>query len=123
MDGMGSCRGVLASREYKGPEALPWKQLRILALDSKHKDELIENTSLDPQQKDHVRRHLAGVDNGMFGNPLFLSLLCRYIKKNSEGPTNDLDLLGSHIRSLAERDPRYLLDRYSLSPKALLNGG
>jgi hypothetical protein len=122
MDGMGSCKGVLASREYKGPEALPWKQLRILTLDAKHKDELIENTSLDSEQKNQVRRHLSGTENAIFGNPLFLSLLCRHIKKIGEAPTNDLDLLGSHIRSLAERDPKYLLEKYGFSPADLLTG-
>ena len=35
LEGMGECRGILASREFKGPEALPWKKIRILPLNSR----------------------------------------------------------------------------------------
>jgi hypothetical protein len=97
MDGMGACQGVLASREYKGPEALPWQKLRILPLKSQKQEELIDNTFLTGNQKDFVRQHLATVETGIFGNPLFMSLLCLYIGDNEKAPSNDHDLLINHI--------------------------
>lgn len=122
MDGMGACRGVLASREYKGPEALPWQKLRILPLSQKRQDELIDNTYLNNSHKTLVRQHLATVGGGIFGNPLFMSLLCRYVGDTKKCPTNDFDLLLRHIDRLAERDPAYILKQYGLNKGQLLEG-
>lgn len=72
MDGMGACRSVLASREYKGPETLPWHKLRIMQLNQTRQDELIDNTFLSAPHKTLVRQHLATLGGGIFGNPLFL---------------------------------------------------
>jgi hypothetical protein len=122
MDGMGACRGVLASREYKGPEALPWQKLRILPLSQQRQDELIDNTYLNNPQKTLVRQHLATVGGGIFGNPLFMSLLCRYVGDTKKCPINDFDLLLRHIDRLAERDPAYILKQYGLNEEQLLDG-
>ncbi|MBS4099234.1 MAG: NACHT domain-containing protein, partial [Sulfuricella sp.] len=122
MDGMGTCRGVLASREYKGPEALPWQKLRILQLNQQRQDELIDNTYLNNQNKRLVRQHLATVGGGIFGNPLFMSLLCRYIGDTQECPSNDYDLLLRHIERLAHRDPGYIQKQYGLTEMQLLEG-
>lgn len=122
MDGMGACRGVLASREYKGPEALPWQKLRILPLSQQRQDELIDNTYLNNQYKTLVRQHLATVGGGIFGNPLFMSLLCRYVGDTQKCPANDYDLLLRHIERLAQRDPAYILKQYGLNESQLLEG-
>ncbi|MFA5825353.1 MAG: ATP-binding protein [Gallionellaceae bacterium] len=122
MDGMGACRGVLASREYKGPEALPWQKLRILQLNQQKQDELIDNTYLTNQYKTLVRQHLATVGTGIFGNPLFMSLLCRYVGDTQKSPANDYDLLLRHIERLAHRDPEYILKKYGLNEAQLLEG-
>jgi energy-coupling factor transporter ATP-binding protein EcfA2 len=122
MDGMGVCRGILASREYKGPEALHWQKLRILPLKSPRQEELISNTFLTEDQKHLVRQHLATVETGIFGNPLFMSLLCRYIGDNQKVPNNDHELLINHIHRLAWRDPDYVQRKYNLNAKQLLEG-
>ena len=121
MDGMGACRGVLASREYKGPKALIWQKLRILPLNQRRQDELIDNTFLTNYQKSMVQQYLATVETGIYGNPLFLSLLCRYIGDKQQGPRNDYDLLLRHIQHLAERDTEYILKKYGLSANQLLD--
>lgn len=46
MDGLGPCRGILASREFKGPESLPWDKFRILPLSKHRQIELIDNSFL-----------------------------------------------------------------------------
>jgi NACHT domain len=122
MDGMGACRGVLASREYKGPEVLPWQKLRILQLNQQRQDELIDNTYLSNQHKTLVRQHLATMGSSIFGNPLFLSLLCRYVGDTQKVPANDYDLLLRHIERLAERDPDFILKQYGLNELQLLEG-
>lgn len=112
----------MASREYKGPEALPWQKLRILPLKQPRQEELIENTFLTEDQKDLVRQHLATVETGIFGNPLFMSLLCRYIGDNQKVPNNDHELLINHIDRLGRRDPDYIQKKYSLDAEQLLKG-
>jgi len=122
MDGMGACRGVLASREYKGPEALPWKKLRVLPLSRQRQDELIDNTYLGSREKNLVRQHLATVETPIFGNPLFISLLCRYVGDTGTTPSNDHDLLVRHLSRLAQRDPEFMKKKYELDSVQLLEG-
>ncbi len=120
--GMSSCRGVVASREFKGPETLPWQKFRILPLNSQKKEEVIGNSFLKPEQKEIVRRHLATNESSIHNNPLFLTLLCRYVKEENAAPINDHDLLSRHIERLAYRDPDYTKKRYTLTPEQLLQG-
>ncbi len=116
------CRGLVASREFKGPDALPWKKLRILPLTEERQAALVENTFLSPEQKDLIRRHIAYGGSGLNNNPMFLNLLCRYVKELNQVPLNDYQLLSGHIQRLAHRDADYLQRRYGYSAEQLLQG-
>jgi|GEM_PF-901085 len=122
LEGMGECKGILASREFKGPEALPWKKLRILSLTGEKQDELIDNSFLNESQMSLVRQHLANSHSSIGATPLFLTLLCRYVKDEQRGPNNDHDILLQHIERLARREPAYLQRKYKLSVEDLING-
>jgi hypothetical protein len=122
LEGMGECKGILASREFKGPEALPWKKLRILQLSGAKQDELIQNSFLNARQMSLVRQHLATSDSSIGATPLFLTLLCRYIRDEQKAPNNDHDILLQHIERLARREPEYLQRKYKLSVEELVNG-
>ncbi|WP_455922318.1 NACHT domain-containing protein [Pseudomonas putida] len=122
LEGMGECKGILASREFKGPEALPWKKLRILPLSGVKQDELIQNSFLSLQQMGLVRQHLATSDTCIGATPLFLTLLCRYVRDEQRGPNNDYDILLQHVERLARREPEYLNRRFKLSVEQLVNG-
>lgn len=122
IEGMGACKGVLASREFKGPEALPWKKFRILPLHSDKQHELIRNAFLNPDQERVALHHLAQPGGTLGTTPLFLTLLCKYVKSENRAPINDYDLLSLHIDRLARRDPHYLERKYGLTPDNLLAG-
>jgi len=122
LETMSDCRGILASREFKGPESLPWQKFRILPLSNERQDELVNNSFIQPNQKQIVRQHLVASASNLRQNPLFLTLLCRYVKQENRAPINDHDLLSKHIIRLAERDPDYTLKKHGLSPAQLLNG-
>lgn len=122
LEGMGECKGILASREFKGPEALPWKKLRILPLSGAKQDELIQNSFLNPLQMSLVRQHLAISDSSIGSTPLFLTLLCRYIRDEQKSPNNDHDILIQHVERLARREPDYLQRKYKLSVEELVDG-
>lgn len=122
LEGMGECKGILASREFKGPEALPWKKLRILPLSVEKQDELIRNSFLNEQQTDLARQHLASSHSSIGTTPLFLTLLCRYVRDEQRAPANDHDILLQHIERLARREPEYLQRKYHLTPEQLIAG-
>lgn len=122
LEGMGECRGVLASREFKGPEALPWKKIRILPLSGEKQDELIRNSFLNENNLNLVRQHLATPHTSIGTTPLFLTLLCRYVRDEKRAPSNDHDILFRHIERLARREPEYLHRKYKLSPENLMVG-
>lgn len=122
LDGMGECRGVLASREYKGPSSLPWSKFRILPLGVDRQSRLVENSFLDDGQIRRVQQHLAVGASSLGNNPLFLTLLCRHVKDGGQLPVNDNKLLASHIARLAYRDVDYISKKYGLTPEDLLVG-
>lgn len=122
LEGMSSCRGVLASREFKGPNALSWQKIRILPLHEIRQEQLIENSFLEPNQKSIVHLHMASNKSSLRNNPLFLTLLCRYVKDNNQPPINDHDLLSGHIDRLARRDEDYIQRKYGLTSGQLIEG-
>ncbi|HHN8238915.1 TPA: NACHT domain-containing protein [Klebsiella quasipneumoniae] len=122
LEGMGECKGILASREFKGPEALPWKKIRILPLSGEKQDELIRNSFLSEHSMDLVRQHLANSHSSIGTTPLFLTLLCRYVRDEHRAPGNDHDILLQHIDRLTRREPEYLQRKYNLSPEDLMIG-
>ncbi len=121
LEGMGECKGVLASREFKGPEALAWNKFKILPLSEDKQAELVSNALLTPEQESTVLRHI-GHSSVLASTPLFLSLLCRYVKENKNAPSHDYDLLSNHINRLANKDRDYIKRKYSLTPDDVLLG-
>jgi hypothetical protein len=119
-EGMSACQGVLASREFKGPDALPWKKFKILPLSSLRQEELIANSFLPPEQMTIAAQHVASSGSGFLTNPLFLTLLCRYVKEENRPPTNDNELLLRHLSRLANREPDYVKRRYGFNPSELI---
>lgn len=122
MDGLGSCRGVLASREYKSPGTLAWPKLKILQLSEAKQEELVRRTFLTEEQKTIALRAISTSSSSVYKNPLFLTLLCRYVKENSSQPKNEHHLLHGHVKSLASRDTAYVTEKWGFSPSQLLAG-
>jgi hypothetical protein len=120
--GMSGCRGVVASREFKGPDALPWQKFRILPMSMRRKRELVDNYFLPPTLRTVVLKQLDLTENTLYANPLFLTLLCRHVKEEKAPPVSDLGLLDKHLDRLAERDSDFLLRRYSMAPRELIDG-
>lgn len=121
MDGLGACRGVLASREFKSPKALPWPRIRILPLSERLQEELVGNTFLKKNQKALALSAITTSSTSTYRNPLFLTLLCRFIRENNSSPKNEHDLLYRQVESLASRDSEYVQSRWGLRPGELLS--
>ncbi|WP_075256235.1 NACHT domain-containing protein [Herbaspirillum camelliae] len=122
MSGMSECQGLVASREFKGPESIPWQKLRLLALDNRRQLELIRNAELTNVQATIVRTQLGNSQAGIYKNPLFLSLLCRFVKDHEKAPEHSHALLMDHIVELADRDRDWIEKNTRLWPNDLLIG-
>jgi hypothetical protein len=122
LDGVGDCKAVVASREFKGPRQLPWHKIRILPLRDLRQRELIGQAFLSLDHKRLVERHVVYSDPHTYRNPMFLGLLCRFVKDMNVTPTNDHELLARHIDRLAHRDAKYLREKFAYSPDSLLEG-
>jgi hypothetical protein len=119
MDGLGDCRGVLASREFKSP-ILHWPKLRILQLDESKQLELIDRTFLPEQKKSIAKAAVSVSSSATYRNPLFLTLLCNFVKKNGVAPQNEHELLIDHVSQLAQRDREYVFKIWGLKPADLM---
>ena len=82
----------------------------------------MDNTFLCESEKETVRQHIASSSSNLHQNPLFLALLCRYVKAEKHSPANDYALLERHIARLAARDVEHTKTRYGLSPDELIEG-
>jgi hypothetical protein len=122
LTGMIPCRGILASREYKGPDSLPWPKFRILPLSEDRQRRLINNSFLPDNNRDTVREHVLLSSSAIYRNPLFLSLLCRFVKDEGTAPTTDHDMLLRHIERLANREEDYIHRKYKITPAELIDG-
>jgi hypothetical protein len=120
MDGLGSCHGVLASREFKSPKTIPWPRLRILPLSERLQEELIGNTFLSKSLKKLSLRTVLTSPSSIYRNPLFITLLCRYVRDNNDYPKNEHELLYRHVESLISRDDEFVEKKWGYSPAGLL---
>lgn len=117
--GMNLCRGIIASRPYRGPSQTGWTLFVVQPLNSKQQRELIrrsdsrgelEKTNLFGQilsSKDQIK--------DMATNPMFLSLLCNYMKAGNEFPTNIHSVYDEFINERLIRDEERINKRFSLN--------
>jgi hypothetical protein len=79
-------RAVIASREFRGPRGLALPRLRITPLTSRQQQALIRRSGLPPDMAATAITEItrAGPDlRQLIGNPLFLWLVCRYLRDNN----------------------------------------
>jgi hypothetical protein len=117
LHGLNRCRGVVASRYFRGPGQVQWPRFRILPLSEKRREELVRRADL-PRE---VERELLGKlplaarqigDQGK--NPLFLSLICEHMKSGRPFPESGHEVFESYIGQRLTRDSERLRRRYGL---------
>ncbi|HEX2994764.1 MAG TPA: NACHT domain-containing protein [Anaerolineales bacterium] len=121
LHGMNGCRGIVASREYKGPRFLGWPKFRILPLTLDRKRELIKRTGfrLDVQKAIVNGISQSAADfRTLTGNPMFLNLLCEFMNKKDtpEFPRHTHNIFNDYIWKRLEHDEERLQKRFSKTP-------
>jgi hypothetical protein len=122
LQGMSGCRGVIASREFKGPRNLTWHKLKLLPLSLKKQRELVSNSFVVPELQQTLDDYLVVSDSRWTANPLFLALLCRFVKEEKKLPRHNHDLIIRHLQRLATRDVEYISRHFGVSVPEMLSG-
>ena len=116
--GMSTCRGVIASRQFRGPKQFGWPRFRILALTEDRRLELIHNADLEHELQDKFIGWLSTAPQEiriMARNPLFLSLLCEHVKSGHQFPSNTHTVFETYVESRLKRDETRLQRRFNVN--------
>lgn len=127
LHGMNRCRGIVASREYKGPRRLGWPRFRVLRLSSKRREKLIKKGSLPAKAQNKIigNLELASSDfRTMTSNPMFLGLLCDFLRGGEDAPfpQHTHAVFEQYIEQRLSRDENRLQRRFNKAPKAIRLG-
>jgi hypothetical protein len=124
LHGMNQCRGIIASRQFRGPGRLGWPRFRILPLAEKRRLDLIRRANL----KTILEKELIGQlglavpeIRSMASNPMFMGLLCEHMKTGKPFPQNAYNVFETYIVNRLNRDEERLWRRFNLKPGELRN--
>lgn len=121
LSGFNTCRGIIASRHFRGPKHLGWPLFRILPLESR-RWELIRKAELDPAIERELSQNLAIAPSEiqeMAKNPMFLGLLCEEMRAGSPFPTTTHSVFEHYLQTRLTRDADRLQKRFQLGPVAV----
>ncbi|TQM81859.1 NACHT domain-containing protein [Saccharothrix saharensis] len=122
LHGMNKCRGVVASREFRGPGRSEWPRFRVVPLSRKRKIDLIEKAELPVDVERMLIADLPTADIGvqqMSDNPLFLGLLCEHMREGNVFPTNVHSVLETYVEHRLRRDEAQVSSHYRVSREEL----
>jgi len=122
LSGMRTSRAIVASREFRGPKSFRVPRFRIVALTAKQQNDLIKRSGLKPDQQGTVHAGLAVADpelQQMAKNPMFLGLVCEYVRGAGAFPPNSHSAYDSYLERRLWRDAEIVQSRYGVGPDAL----
>jgi hypothetical protein len=115
--GMNQCRGVIASRQFRGPKHFRWPRFRILALSELRRRELVRKADLPLALERDLIGYIGTANQeirSMTSNPLFLSLLCEHMKSGHSFPENTHAVFETYIEHRLNRDKERILQRFKV---------
>jgi hypothetical protein len=116
------CRGVIASREFRGPAGSRSPSLRILPLSPQRMRSLVEGFGLAGIEADLVFDGLTKADpktQELSRNPQFLSLLCAYVADRHMFPPTPHSVFDDYVTKRLSRDEQHMVKRFALTPDRL----
>ncbi len=109
LHGLNLCRGIVASRQFRGPGQSGWPRFRILQLSEARRAELVRKADLGAELQTTIVGQLgiAGDEiRGMVSNPMFLGLLCDYMRSGHAFPQNAHSVYETYVETRLTRDKR-----------------
>jgi len=122
LQGMNQCRGIVASRQFRGPGRFGWPQFRILSLSEERRLELIRKANLEPELERELMGQLGMARQEirtMASNPMFLGLLCEHMHAGNPFPENVHSVFENYVEKRLTRDEERLQRRFKLGPAEL----
>lgn len=119
LHGLNLCRGIVASRQFRGPGQSGWPRFRILQLSETRRAELVRKADLGTELQTAIVGQLgiAGDEiRGMVSNPMFLGLLCDYMRAGHSFPQNAHSVYETYVETRLNRDQERLQRRFKLKP-------
>lgn len=116
LSGLNQCRGIIASRKFRGPKHLGWPQFRILPLEDR-RFELIQKADLGSQIEKKLIAQLRIAPQEIqevTKNPMFLGILCENMRDGSAFPDNTHGVFESYLDKRFNRDEERLKKRFNL---------
>ena len=120
LGGMNRCRGIVASRQFRGPGQLGWPRFRVLTLSEKRQRELIRRAGLSRLSESQFFVNLVQAREeirAMASNPMFLGLLCEQSRTGREFPQSAHTVFETYLEMRLTRDSERLERRFKLEPK------
>jgi NACHT domain len=118
LSGMTKCKGIIASREFRGPSQLGWPRFKVLPLSKKRQAELIQKAALPDKSRDELIGGLqtpTAAISEMTTNPMFLGLLVEHLRGGDEFPSNSHVVFEKYVRGRLERDSARVESRFDTS--------
>jgi len=118
LGGLNSCRGIIASRQFRGPGQLGWPRFRILGLSRSRRFLLIRRAALETKPEADL---LSGIEiaseeiRAMATNPMFLGLLVEHIRNGREFPDNAHMVFEDYLQNRLDRDADKIARRFQLT--------
>jgi NACHT domain len=114
--GFNKCRGIIASRQFRGPKQLGWPQFRILPLENRRL-ELIKKAGFEPKRAKTIIGELKVASSEiqeMTKNPMFLGILCEDLRNGNPFPINNHSVFENYLSTRINRDVDRLQKKFKL---------
>jgi hypothetical protein len=123
LGGLNKCRGIIASRAYRGPSAQDWTVFRVTTLSWRRQKDLIYKSLVNDIAA--AREVEAGILNStddvrvMARNPMLLGLLCEHVRLNGEFPKTSYEVYSKYLDYRFHRDADRVSAKFGLQVEDL----
>jgi hypothetical protein len=118
LGGMNQCKGIIASRYFRGPGQVGWPTFRIVSLSGDQQNQLLNNSDLPISQLKILKGDLQNSNveiRQIASNPLFLGLIIDHIRSNKPFPDSTYQLFDNYVDHRFKRDEERLFKRFHIS--------
>lgn len=121
IEGMHTCRGVIASRHFRGPQEGGLPTFRIVPLSERRKLELIAKADLGRAEPGLIADlgDLTPELTALSANPLFLGLLVEYVKGEGMLPEGWHDVFEAFVSRRLETDRERVVQLFDIDDEKL----
>lgn len=118
LTGFNTCRGIIASREFRGPSTYGLSTFRILQLSAPAQRKLIRRSGLATLSANKLIASLNAGEEGLrnlASNPMFLGLICEQARETGEPPQNTHQVYETYVTRRLTRDSSAVEQRFSVN--------